>query len=614
MQLYLMNRILILLALLMLFRNSSAQLKIGTAPTLLERSALLELNGSKQGLLLPRLIDTGVINTLTPPDGMLIYFQSGNAGRGLYLRKSGFWQRITTDSVLSASLNSWSLTGNTGLTGTEKLGPISAVPLHIITANTDRIVIDAAGNTSILGNATLSGIVTLNPAASATDVTALMLNSSNAIVRRSLNNVAFNGAIQSLDGLTAATQTFGITNTTNTAIGFSNSGTIHNLNIPDADAITRGVITTGTQILAGSKTFNNNLTVSGSTTLTPLANTIDTAFLTVNNSNLVTKRNFSTFPFLQNLNGQTVSVQSFATSNTIGSFAFNSSGGVHTLNIPNATATVNGFVSTGGQTFAGDKTFNNNLSVVGTTTLAPTANIVDTAFLMVNNTNQVTKRNLTTFPFIRSLNTLTSSVQTFAITNNSGAVIGFTSTGSTHSLNIPDADATTRGVVTTIAQTIAGNKTFTEAITLNTAGVSGISGLTFSKLNSATAETAGAKTIGVDASGNVVRTPTAITYYTAGGTANITKAWVGKLTNTGGTGTLTFDISSAGFTNILDIQATAQRNGLSATQLSYVTITTASTSSIVVKLTRGTSVLIGGVTITNEDDPTASVYLRVEGN
>lgn len=820
MQLSLSNKISSLLPVIALLFITAvkAQIKIGTASTSLEKSALLELNGTKQGLLLPRLTDTSIINTLSPPDGMLIYFQPTNSGKGLYLRKSGYWQRITTDSLLSSSLNSWNITGNTGLTGTEKLGSINAVPLNIITNNANRIVIDAAGATTMNGSLTLGSTFTLNPAATTTDVSALLLNSSNTVVKRSLNAVAFTGAIQSMNSLTAAAQTL-TTSLTPGSFTFTSTGSSHTLSIPDADASTRGFINTSAQTFAGNKLFSNNLSVSGITTLSPMLNATDTSFLMVNNSNQVTKRNFSSFPGIQNLNGLTASSQTFTTSGNQAAFTFNSTGTIHTLNIPDADATFRGFVNTGtqsftgsktfsnnltvsgtttlspvlstsdtsflmvtatnavvkrnfstlplgiqsingltataqslvtsntagtlgfssasathtltlpdagtgtrgfintaAQSFAGDKTFSNNLTVSGTTTLSPALNTSDTGFLMINSSNQVTRRNFSSFPGINVLNGLTAATQTFATSfsqnpiafnssgsthtlnlpdadatyrglinigaqsftgnktfsnnltvsgtttlagtiNNSDTIflmtnlsnsqverrnitslpfiqslngltapiqtfttsanqtpVAFSSSGTVHTLNIPDADASNRGLLSTGTQTIAGAKTLNSTLVVNNTGVAGTSGLTLPKLTNATSETNGAKSIGVDASGNVVRTPTSPTFYTTGGTANVTKVWIGQLTNTAGTGILTFNITSAGFTNILGIQATVQKNTSNTTTQPFATITTASTSSVTVKITRGYTMVLLGNTLVTEDDITAIVHLRVEGN
>ena len=60
---------------------------------------------------------------------------------------------------------------------------------------------------------------------------------------------------------------------------------------------------------------------------------------------------------------------------------------------------------------------------------------------------------------VTSLNGLILATQTFA-TGTTGTDFNIASSGSVHTFNIPDASATSRGVVTTGAQTIAGNKTF----------------------------------------------------------------------------------------------------------------------------------------------------------
>ncbi|WP_343692221.1 hypothetical protein [Chitinophaga sp.] len=90
-------------------------------------------------------------------------------------------------------------------------------------------------------------------------------------------------------------------------------------------------------------------------------------YLTLNNS-LCIRSNGHWRPLLPegyaitSLNGQTIAVQSLATTNTTGAFGFTSVAGAHTLNIPDATATNSGFVNTNAQTLAGAKTFTNTLT------------------------------------------------------------------------------------------------------------------------------------------------------------------------------------------------------------------------------------------------------------
>ncbi|OMP75424.1 hypothetical protein [[Flexibacter] sp. ATCC 35208] len=90
-------------------------------------------------------------------------------------------------------------------------------------------------------------------------------------------------------------------------------------------------------------------------------------YLTLNNS-LCIRSNGHWHPLLPegyaitSLNGQTIAVQSLATTNTAGTFGFTSVAGAHTLNIPDATATNSGFLNTNAQTLAGAKTFTNTLT------------------------------------------------------------------------------------------------------------------------------------------------------------------------------------------------------------------------------------------------------------
>lgn len=62
------------------------------------------------------------------------------------------------------------------------------------------------------------------------------------------------GGISSLNTLTTATQTFA-TGTTGTDFAISSATGVHTFNLPDASTTARGVLTTGTQSIAGIKTF-----------------------------------------------------------------------------------------------------------------------------------------------------------------------------------------------------------------------------------------------------------------------------------------------------------------------------------------------------------------------
>lgn len=51
------------------------QLRLGKHVLALQKSAILELESDNQGLLLPRITDTALINAFSPPDGMVIFYQ-----------------------------------------------------------------------------------------------------------------------------------------------------------------------------------------------------------------------------------------------------------------------------------------------------------------------------------------------------------------------------------------------------------------------------------------------------------------------------------------------------------------------------------------------------------
>lgn len=123
---------------------ANAQLKVGDNPTNIQKSSILELESTRQGLLLPRLADTTAINALTPPDGMIIYL---NSDKSLRLRSNGAWKKIAD---LSEATANWSLTGNSGTNpATNFIGTIDGQPLVVRTNNAERLRVDAAGNVGI---------------------------------------------------------------------------------------------------------------------------------------------------------------------------------------------------------------------------------------------------------------------------------------------------------------------------------------------------------------------------------------------------------------------------------------------------------------------------------
>lgn len=71
----------------------------------------------------------------------------------------------------------------------------------------------------------------------------------------------FTTGLTALNGLTAQVQNFA-TGTSGTDFAISSAGSTHTFNLPDASASARGVVTTGSQVFGGVKTFANGLSLS----------------------------------------------------------------------------------------------------------------------------------------------------------------------------------------------------------------------------------------------------------------------------------------------------------------------------------------------------------------
>jgi len=319
--------------LLLAVTKSNAQLKVGTNPTQIQKSSILELESDKQGFLLPRLTDTAAINTLTPPDGMLIYFTpNNNSGKGLYIRKAGIWQRITTDSV---ALDKWSKNGD-NLAGTEKLGSLNAQTLRIITNSIERMTIDGTtGNVAINNSATVGNTLTVADSTTTgrlivqDSVRFQKLNSTTDLTEILVIDTANGGAVRRR---TIATDAFknwfvGAFKLTGNASGLSRiTGALSDSIVLHAASVTTpGGVSTVAQSFGGNKTFVDSVAAAKTLLVGNTGNA---------NSNLEVQGSLS------------LSIRKITASTTLGNGDYtilaDASAAAITITLPTPSATING--------------------------------------------------------------------------------------------------------------------------------------------------------------------------------------------------------------------------------------------------------------------------------
>lgn len=416
-----------------------AQLKIGDNPTSIQKSSILELESSRQGLLLPRLADTAAINALTPPDGMIIYL---NSDKSLRLRSNGSWKKIAD---LSEASSNWSLTGNSGTNpATNFIGTIDGQPLVVRTNNAERLRVDAAGNVGIGTNnptakLNVDGTVKLeNLATSTTETDVLVIAADGSVTKRSISSAAFQNAIRAINGIQR--QTLSVT-------------------------------------AAASDTSNNVLIQNRD------ADSTIALFLPVQNGSAGASKpyGFLTYVDWQKIQSgiQTLAVGAVATASNINGASIVVDSTSRTLILHPADATNPGIVTAGAQTFGGDKTFNNNATINGNLQLNSVANNTTADSVLVINNGLVQKRQVSASAFgnaIRSINGNRDSAQFFAFTNTGTDLTVSTNGTDSVYLNVPNAGTASRGVVTTTAQTFAGTKTFQDSVTATKAVLVGTTG------------------------------------------------------------------------------------------------------------------------------------------
>lgn len=405
---------------------ATAQLKIGDNPTSIQKSSILELESSRQGLLLPRLSDTTAINSLTPPNGMIIYLTADNS---LRIRSNGAWKKLAS---MSDAMANWSLTGNTGTDSASNfIGTLDGQPFTIKTDNAARMIISSDGNIGI-GTTTPSAKLNVdgsvkfeNLGASSTDVDVLVLAADGSVYKRTMSSSAFTNAISAINGIQK--QTLSIT--------------------------------------AAADASKDTVEVENRTSDSTIA-----IYLPVQDGASASKPyGFLTYDDWSKIQSgiQTITIGAVASSPDVNGATIVTDSTSRQIVLHPADATHPGIVTAGAQTFGGDKTFDNNVTVNGTLNLNSVADNTSADTVLVMNNGVVERRKVSASAFgnaIRRINDNTDTAQVLSFVNTGADLTVSTNGSDSIFLNVPDAGTGARGVVTTAAQTFAGNKAFQDSV------------------------------------------------------------------------------------------------------------------------------------------------------
>jgi fibronectin-binding autotransporter adhesin len=263
------------------------------------------------------------------------------------------------------------------------------------------------------------------------------------------DNCATGSGITSLNGLGVTSQTFDV-GTSGTDFNINSTGSVHTFNIPDASATNRGLITIGSQTIAGAKTFSSLLTGNGGASFG--------ANLTVTTGGITITGNSSIDGTLTGLTGLTVASGG---ANISGSSTIATTAG-DTLGLGNSTGTL---------TVTGDSgsTFNINGVIVDATEFnrlngkdAALLDVNDAVNAAITGTGALASGSITSgFGTISTANTITGTTLNGTSGINTGAGAGTQRIDS--SGNLVNIGTITSGLIN--SQTISSSASFTGSLT-----------------------------------------------------------------------------------------------------------------------------------------------------
>ncbi len=167
------------------------------------------------------------------------------------------------------------------------------------------------------------------------------------------------GGITQLNGLTAATQSFQ-TGTAGNDFNISSATSTHTFNIPDASSSNRGLITTGTQTIAGSKTFSSSIIGN----LTGTATTSENVNVTTTTRSLT---HYLTFTNASNGSGLALTTSAVGIGFTVNPAQNTLAAGTFIGNLSGTAATATNFYGSLTGNVSGTSTTSQNVNVTTTT-------------------------------------------------------------------------------------------------------------------------------------------------------------------------------------------------------------------------------------------------------
>lgn len=253
----------VLLVFTIVLSKANAQLKIGDNPTSINKSSILELESNSQGLLLTRLSasDTVTINTLNPPDGMIIFLTSD---KSLRLRSNGYWKKLaefSSTNIQEIAVGAVSNTGDANGISVISTDSLRTLILHAANATNPGVVTAGTqtfgGNKTFQDSVTINNKLTLNSLTTNTTSDSVLVYNNGIIEKRVVTG--FGSSIHSINGNRDTAQKIAFRNSgTDLTVSTNGADSIF-LNVPDAGTSARGVVTTTAQTFAGNKTFQDSV-------------------------------------------------------------------------------------------------------------------------------------------------------------------------------------------------------------------------------------------------------------------------------------------------------------------------------------------------------------------